>query len=133
MHPNQFAMRRPRLRRLGAWLGILAIFGHLLLMATHQPASAAPVQQLAEHCAESSDAHPHQAPVHHQDGGGLAHHAKFCAICSAMHAAAPPPQAPFVVAIPWATADIVVSLAADTPPPHLVLTDLNPRGPPSLG
>lgn len=107
-----------------------ALSFHLLAMAAHQPPSAAELALIEAHalCITSGEAPPagdHGTPVHPN--------APFCPICQTMQSMAPPAQALAIVAFPWAIAHVVDPPATTVPPPRLVLTDLNPRGPPALG
>jgi hypothetical protein len=117
-------------RRFWSLLAALAVVVHVLAMAVHQPPAAAELALLDPHglCLTSGEAPP--AP---HDGGAPLHHAPPCLICQSLHAAAPPPQAPLIVAFPWAVGPATVPSATALPPPRLILTDLNPRGPPVLG
>ena len=117
-------------RHFFAALAAFALAFHLLAMAAHQPPSAAELALLEAHalCITSGEAPPagdHGAPVHPQG--------PFCPICQTMQSLVPPSQAPAIVAFPWAVAHVVDPPASTVPPPRLVLTDLNPRGPPVLG
>jgi hypothetical protein len=117
-------------RRFCAVLAVFALAFHLLAMAAHQPPSAAELALLEAHalCITSGEAPPvsdHGAPVHAQ--------APFCPICQSLQSLVSPPEAPAIVAFPWAVAHVVDPPASAAPPPRLVLTDLNPRGPPVLG
>jgi hypothetical protein len=119
-------------QRVWAALAALALGFHLVAMASHQPPSAAELALLEAHalCLTSGEAPPagdHGTPVHPQ--------APFCPICWTLQAAVPPPQSqsPAIIAFPWAVAHRVDPPAGTAGPPRLVLTDLNPRGPPVLG
>lgn len=119
-------------RRLWGALAALAMAVHVLAMAAHQPPALAEVVLLDPHglCLTSGEAP--SAPVDH---GAPVHppHAPPCPICQSLHAGAPPPQGLLIVVVPWVAAVAIAPPAATLPPPFLVLTDLNPRGPPVLG
>jgi hypothetical protein len=126
------AWRAAARRRFCAALAVFAIAFHIVAMAAHQaPAPALTLAFDDPHalCLTNPDGTPLQsdpgAPEHPQ--------APFCPICQTLHAAAPPPQAPLLAAAPWAVLHRVDPPAVAAPSPLLVLTDLNPRGPPSLG
>jgi hypothetical protein len=117
-------------QRVWAVVAALALGFHLLAMAAHQLPPATELALLEAHalCIASGEAPPagdHGTPVHPQP--------PFCPICQTLQAAVPPPQAPALIASPWAVAHSVDPPASAAPPPRLVLTDLNPRGPPVLG
>jgi hypothetical protein len=127
-------------RQVWAVLAALAVGIHVLAMAAHQPPAdltrldpgpAAEFALLDPHALCLTSGEAPTAP----DGSGapLHPHAPPCTICQSLHAAVPPPQAPLIVAFPWAVAQAIAPPAGTAPPPRLVLTDLNPRGPPLLG
>jgi hypothetical protein len=126
------AWRTAARRRACAALTVLAIAFHTLAMAAHQ-APASPVLAFDDPhalCLSGDDAQAvpggdHGTPEHPQ--------AAFCPICQTLHAAAPPAQAPLLAAAPWAILHRVDPPAVAAHSPRLELTDLNPRGPPSLG
>lgn len=90
MHRRQLpSAKRARFQRFGAWLAVVAMGLHLLVMATHRPANAAPARHEAEHCMEGDGQHHGDAPVHDKSGG-LLHHTKFCAICQSLQAGGTP-------------------------------------------
>lgn len=124
------AWRAAARRRFCAVLAALAIAFHVLAMAAHQgPAPALAFDDAHALCLTGGEAPAgpadHGAPEHPQ--------APFCPICQTLHAAAPPPHAPLLAASPWAILHRVDPPALAAPAPLLVLTDLNPRGPPFLG
>jgi hypothetical protein len=124
------AWRAAARRRFCAVFAALAIAFHIFAMVAHQaPAPALAFDDPHALCLSNPDGTPVQndpgAPEHPQ--------APFCPICQTLHAAAPPPQAPLLASAPWAVLHQVDPPAVAATAPRLVLTDLNPRGPPSLG
>jgi hypothetical protein len=123
-------MRTPLLRRLGAWLAVMAIGAHVLAMAMHHPVAAAALPDMtAALCIHSGEAPADALPLPDADGGPV-HHAWFCPFCQALHAGAPLPQSGASVDAPLIPAGGPAAIAAPVPPPRLALGDLNPRGPP---
>jgi hypothetical protein len=118
-------------QRFGAVLAALAVGLHVLLMAAHQPPAAA--QALFDDPHALCLSNPDGTPVQNDSGAPQHPQAPFCPICQTLHAAAPPPAAPLLAAAPWAVLHRVDPPAGAASPPRLVLTDLNPRGPPVLG
>jgi hypothetical protein len=133
MHPREFfSIRRPRLRRFGAWLAIAAIGLHLLVAATHRPANAVPLSHDAEHCMESDGKHRGDAPLHDKSNG-LAHHAKFCAICQSLQAGGTPLlESCISVDAPTAVAEIRHACAKQPWIARRGYGILHLRGPPEL-
>jgi hypothetical protein len=125
------AWRAGARRRLCAVLAMLAVAIHALAMAAHHP-PAADLAFLDDPHALCLSGEGGAIPA--SDSGTPLHpHAPPCPICQSLQAAVPPPQAPCIVATPWVVARTIVPQPAAPPPPRLVLTDLNPRGPPVLG
>ena len=124
--------RRPLLRRWGAFLAVVAMAAHMFAMALHQPAAGAsiPPDLLASLCITSGEA-PHDLPGQNS-GGGAAHQGLFCPVCQSLHAGGYAPQSPVLAGPAWAPSVSMAAVVAPTPPPRLVLTDLNPRGPPPI-
>lgn len=122
--------RKPPLRRWGAVLALLAMLAHMVAMAAHRPAAAdsLPPEVLASICITSGDA-PHELPGQGSDGG--AHQGLFCPVCQSLHAGGYAPQSPVLAGPAWASPIHTAPVVAPPPLPRLVLTDLNPRGPPS--
>ena len=115
-------------RRFGAILAAFAMGFHVLAMAAHQPASAALVADaLHAHCHDEAPA----APAH-DSGAPHRQHAPPCPICQSLQAFVPPAQAPTVAVSLWSVVHPIAPQSVATPP-RLVLTDLNPRGPPVIG
>jgi hypothetical protein len=115
-------------RRFGAKHAALAVGFHVLAMASHQPAAAALVADvLHAHCHDEAPA----APAH-DSGAPHRQHAPPCPICQSLQAFVPPPQAPAVALSLWSVAPPIAPPGVAIPP-RLVLTDLNPRGPPVIG
>jgi Protein of unknown function (DUF2946) len=123
--------RQPLHRRLGALLAVLAIAIHTLAMAAHQPASALPALPdfHAALCLASGEPPSDPLPGHDPDGAA-GHQGLFCPICQSLQAGGFPPQSSVLACPTWAAPVEVTPAAAPAPPPRLVLTDLNPRGPP---
>jgi hypothetical protein len=117
-------------RRFWGLLAAIAVAVHVLAMAAHQPPALAHATTPDLHADCSSGDAP--AEPHH-GGGPVRHHMPPCPICQSLQVSAPPPQAPLIVASAWAVAVTTVPAADPLPPPRLVLTDLNPRGPPVPG
>ena len=124
--------RQPLLRRWGAFLAVVAMVAHMFAMALHQPAAAAsiPPDLLASLCITSGEA-PHDLPGQ-GSGGGAMHQGLFCPVCQSLHAGGYAPQSPVLAGPAWTTPVRTAAVLAPPPPPRLVLTDLNPRGPPSI-
>jgi hypothetical protein len=125
--------RRPLLRRWGAFLAVLAILAHTLVMAgAHQPAAAASAfpDPMTGLCITSGEA-PESAPAH-EPGATTHHQGLFCPICQTLHAGGYAPQAPALSGPAWALFAEPAPATAAVLSPRLVLTDLNPRGPPSV-
>jgi hypothetical protein len=119
-------------RQFWAVLAALAVGLHVLLMAAHQPPAAAQLAVFDDPhalCLSNADG----TPVQNDPGTPQHPEAPFCPICQTLHAAAPPAQAPLLAAAPWAVLHRVDPPAFAAAAPRLVLTDLNPRGPPVLG
>lgn len=118
-------------QRLWALVAALAMGFHILTMAVHQPA-AAPLASHAEHAAHADCHDDAPAAPGHDSGAPHRQHAPPCPICQSLQAFVPPPQAPAVVLPLWLDAR-PLALPSIAAPPRLILTDLNPRGPPVLG
>jgi Protein of unknown function (DUF2946) len=124
-------MRAHGLRRLGAWLAIVAIGVHVVAMAVHHSASAAPLPDpMTALCISTGDA-PADALAHPDGKGEATQHVRFCPFCETLHAGAPLPQSTASVAAPLIPVAGPALVSAPIPPSSVTLGDISRTGPPS--
>jgi hypothetical protein len=123
-------MRTPPMRRLGAWLMILAIGVHAVLLAAHQPAAAAGLPDpMTALCITSGETLPGAGP-HSDSESAPAHRMWLCPICQTLHAGAPLPVSIASVDAPLLPDGGPVAISAPATAFALATGDLHPRGPP---
>lgn len=126
-----FSLARWRIRgrrRFWSLLAALSLGIHVLAMAVHQPPVVlAAAVEAHDDCHEGG----HGGAPDGDHGPQHQRHPPPCSICQSLHVAVPS-DASFLAGDPWVPVRTFAPRLAEAPPPRLVLTDLNPRGPPVL-
>jgi hypothetical protein len=124
--------RAPFLKRLAAWVAVLALGIHTLVMGFHSPAigAVAPPSAVAAPCHGADHDHAATGGTEGDPDKDRGHRSTWCPICQSLQTSGYLPQSAAGLDAPLPGPVDRIANAADLPPRRLTVVTLGARGPP---